>query len=1327
MAVSVNNSLSDFLEQSLILEKNSLETISKINDAVVSTEDTVTLTLTDPNDSSQTKTYQIPSFGYLKNAITRLDANISNMSNITSSGSSIRLSDGTYRKIIATKLPSEAPTITTVNNVTNFEFKSNWFFEDLLNPRLYISWDLSDQISSDTTNVIVQRYLLKCNNPLKITIFNRSFKGKNNINYSDFVKTLVKYQIQYTVDEDVRQLPPRQKRYSGEFTVLRTTLPKADYNGKVTKNYKLSTIEYTDNNTTLTNSRKLAVGDYLEVVTNPVTTRYKVTYVDTNTNQVQLSLIEGGEPVTIGTKLKIYSAQDTDVNIEIPVGYGEREVIFMKPVDPDSQIPANDWSPGVGFYTNELTYTDSKNQKTTLAKFYQSTVVDFGQVMLSYAIDYYPTVKEGRTPTKPTLIQSNFKVIRINDHLTENYDTIQSLVSSKQTANSNLSTINDKVAAQKIYLQTTSFVTEADKSEAYNTLASLISQQYSASQEYYSYVNQLSSLTSENGYIEPKYRVRGFWSIPNPVTSAQTGEQKIIKFKVRYRYLSENGTQNDIEEYPIVNSQNTVVATAKFSNWIEFETKCRSRILSNGEYKWADVDVTDENDVKINQLDIPIRSGESVEIQVKSVSEAGWPSNPLTSSWSNSVVVNFSDYSNLTQADTSSYIQQNMVDAALATYANTTQNVSEHMNTSFYTNDKYFAHTAETITSGFLTDEQTPITLYDKLKDLNTQISTLNDKLNRASVGMIVTVTDEDNKVYTLTEGSTTYIYAGDYTTAKKSIDSSEQTGAIITKTFQIGIRPDGDSVLDILSKVVGNRTSMCPSSRAYNYTQGEEPEDTTTTTSSSSSSTYVATNTTAEEREKILNSFNFSSSGNSSYMDFINREKHLMDGVTTITATTSDIVKGVSNTYGLITADTSTGISVHKPDYEVDYELYNYLNSYELYDNVINPKSIASAYYATRGRYDLVPINLTNSDIIDYQVASPNMYQSAQCCGQFVYCRFTNIDGTMNLYANALDNNQYGLYDDLSFFAESEITYGGEKNALIWSMLYKQRVGGRYTISKTRIAKDFMSLIGEEINNVTEDADFYENVSLVMNRLPITYNTQSSTSSVSNNTTLLTRLANSEDISNNTRYNTLLTNRLKNDSGTKNATYTIKPKIQNAYGFGNIVDNIPRKDGCSPCYLTTHKIGYESKDRYAEGEDSCNSFLFLSPSSHSSIQVSGDTSTSSKTIESSDVIYIPMVFQYRMEDINGYIFGDSSYNTYTDVVQKTKYANIIGLDIWSDVLADLPKQYDIIVYATYGGTTLNTVNTIQTNTVTQSVLNAANLANLGNVTLLNKSVLTSH
>ena len=157
-----------------------------------------------------------------------------------------------------------------------------------------------------------------------------------------------------------------------------------------------------------------------------------------------------------------------------------------------------------------------------------------------------------------------------------------------------------------------------------------------------------------------------------------------------------------------------------------------------------------------------------------------------------------------------------------------------------------------------------------------------------------------------------------------------------------------------------------------------------------------------------------------------------------------------------------------------------------------------------------------------------------------------------------------------------------------------------------------------------------------------------------------------------------------------KNATLNmIEPKIQAAYGFSDLgrilnlnIDGYLSMDDGS--FITTHKIGYEDCDRYRIGETSCDSFLFLSPINHSKIQVNGDTNRSNVFIKSNESLKVPIIYQYRMEDYNGHIFGNPSYKSTNEIVKNTKYANIIGVDIWMNTLSDTPKQYDIVVYSTY-------------------------------------------
>ena len=1127
------------------------------------------------------------------------------MTNITDgAGSRIRLSDGTYRKIIASKVPSEAPTITHVDNITNFNFKSNWFFEDMLNPSLYITWDMSNQISPETERVMIQRYILKCDTQAKIDAFNKDLKGRNDIDYKGFLTFLLNNRIKYTLDDEIKDLPPRSRRYFGTFSVIRIDMEK-DLSGNNVKRYILDSLEFTDTRSGFENTRLLSVGDFVEVNSNPTTTRFEVIFVDSAENKIGLKCIEGGEGVRIGADtLKISASQDTLVSADIPVGFDEREVIFVKSIDPDSNIPSTKWSPGVAFYSNELTYVDDSGATQTLQKFYQRNVVDFGQVLLSYATDYYPSIREGIIPNKPVLNyasgEGDFKIVQINTQLTEAADdeTFRSLVSDKIKVQSELDNIANEIAKQKELIQTTQYVSTNDKLKEQSKLNTLIDNQSILSSNYNSIVNNIKARYESGSVVAPKYRIRGFWDIPDSKISSSSGEQKIIKFKIRYRYLSEYGNANKEEEFTYTSGNASI--TGRFSNWNEIETKLRGRVKTSSGWEWEKIDTSNPDVVNINQLDIPINPGEQVEIQVKSVSEAGWPSNPLESDWSDSIVVAFSDFAELEADDLSELISQNRVDAAVANVTKMFSGNAAHMSSSFYTNDKYFAHTAESITSGFLSPEQTPITLYDKLQDLQNQITMIIEQINSTVGDIIVTLFDnaDEQKIYTLSEGETTYINAGDYLSALKSQGVDKPQGEIVTKTFYLDISSDTQSGLFLFSKLGGNRFSMCPST--------------------------------------------------------ISKQENNEEG---------------------------TG------------------NAYGDYDNVINPSTTSNTYYKEQGRYDLVPINLTNPEVIDFQIGSPSMYQSAQCRGQFVYSRFRNIGDTFNMYANKSSVLGKPDFDENALFTDSENTYDISDDTV--------------DIAKKQI-EIYNQLTGSNINKV---GDGIENI---IYRLPKTWKKPDSApvKNLKNNRTLV-RINNLTDKSATAiaKSMTRVSARLSKLSNENSSLFTIIPKIQSAYGFadlGKIYEDklsvFDKNDENGTTYITTHKIGYEDRDKLATGPNSCNSYLFLSPVNHSEIQVDGDTLDSTKSLKGNESLRVPIIYQFRMTDAKGDIFGNRSIGTNeaSAIVKNTKYANIIGIDIWTDRNALKPKQYDIIVYSTYGSTLDTNTNKTKTSS-TQTLVSTVN------------------
>ena len=626
MAVKISNTLSDYHEQSMILQKNYLETLSKINDATSSDKDYITLNITDVNDPNVIHAYQIPSFGYLKKSIDRLDKTMRNFMNISGkSNSKIRLEDGTY-KIVTATIPSDPKPIEQLKPISNFGIKSNWFFEDLLNPCLFVSLDLTDQVDVDTQKVIVQRFIITCNTDLEKQEFKELYAGKSDIDYDTFIS---KFQHNMIYDEDIRQLQPRYKQFSGVFTIKNSEKPTYDYEGNIRKIYTLDTDEYVDNFTGL--SRKLVMGDILETCDPDynVTARYEI--VEIEGKKVVLELKEGIAGLLTGTKLKIKSSVNDNVILDIPVGYNEREVVFVKPIDPISNIPAGKWSKGVGFITNNLTtdmFSYPNGDDMRLQDFYKKHVIDFGQVILSYAKDYYPSIREAIKPNVPNLIPSNFKVFCTNEHLIDN------------TTKTELLRLIDR--KNKL-----SEDTPIKNIEGYKQI-----------------LEDIDNITRHLVNYSPTFSVKGMWEVPEPKRSNSSDNQEVVGFKMKYRYISKDDVKTETKSIPLT-TENGLNISVNLSDWNEVRLKTRERIQDkNGEYIWADVDIEDSDTVKFNECNIPIHPGERVEIQIKSLSEAGWPANPIESDWSNSLIVDFDD-SLLSYLDIQSVINQNRVDIAV--------------------------------------------------------------------------------------------------------------------------------------------------------------------------------------------------------------------------------------------------------------------------------------------------------------------------------------------------------------------------------------------------------------------------------------------------------------------------------------------------------------------------------------------------------------------------------------------------------------------------------------------------------------------------------------
>lgn len=812
--MSAHNSISQLLEQFLELNTNSLETFNRINEAITTDKETVTVDLYNPNDSSM-KSVQIPAFGYLKREIERLNNNVESISGVEGGASSVRLKDGSFRKIFTKRLKGPSKPITSLSAPTQFNTKLNEFFEDFLNPLLTIKLDISGQIPVETERIYVERFIFNNGDALTADRFDATYKGANELKYAAFKSDLADLGLDYYLDSEVVEMPIRTVQYYGDFDVTkisneqRSQIVDGITQNKTIKLFTLNKLSYSDSTRGIYDTEVLKVSDSLVVNSGELKTRYVVKSIDSSTYQIELELVEGYEAIKIGaSQLSIYKDIDINLGIEINVGFDERQVVFIKPIDSVSNIPANEYSPGIGFYSNELVINDAAGSRLTLAEYYKNEVADFGQFIKSLSVDYIPPSSVGITPQSPVVAADGLKVVQINKHLTDNTTTkkISQLKSDKIATDQNIKSLDQSIKDKKQQLNTKKFKSSVERDKQTNELRSLVSQRESESNLYTSLVSDIKSSADSIGIksISPKFRVRGFWPIPEPRTIGNQVSQEIVQFKIRYRYASTSGKTSQVDQIEFNDTTNGTTKTAAFSNWVEVAGPVRKRKKGdNGKYTWITESEEDSQAVNFNSLDLPINTGEVIEIMVKSVSEAGFPANPVESEWSDIVKIEFPE-GELSMDSLGEIVKSNEIDKLKVDINNdlASAGVYRHSSDSFTAGDTYFAHNASTVSSGFLTSGQSPISVYDKLVELQNEIVRLKEKIDGSIGELEVRIIDELGNVTNVTNNSTVSLFAGYYV---DELPDTNFKGHIVTKNFKIELSNSKATNLELAARILGD------------------------------------------------------------------------------------------------------------------------------------------------------------------------------------------------------------------------------------------------------------------------------------------------------------------------------------------------------------------------------------------------------------------------------------------------------------------------------------------------------------------------------------------
>ena len=740
----VKNSFNSFLDQVMNIQANSSALLTALTQITSSTADQITVTQIDQNNNPVS--VNIPTIMAMQNEIQILQQAIRTLSSIDQRGAIIQTDPVTSQKIIVVDLNREPNQIPNLNTISTFTSEKNWFFDNLLNPALKVSIDLTGKIDTSVRQVISRRYIinfdLDTNDQISdigqdaINLFNQTFKGRNNIGTTELETWLVNTQgvrpyngstIYY--DEETINLDPNALQYDGFFTILST------YEDTINMEiwYLLDTITYQEVATGI--NHNLIVGDEVIINNSTATTRLEIVEINNSASQimVRFEIVEGNDPYPVGilNGLRFYSPVLTNNIVEIPIGFNEYNVIFLKAINTDNYLASRNWSNGVAFYTNDLNLSSSSGigaNGINMQTYYLNNVSDYG-TMLQDVVDRFIPRTLGLIPNAPVLNTSNFKVSQTNTHLTNtpNLDTNRQLNDTVKSLRSQLNELNNTITTKRQALATKIYKSPKDQQADQQALNTLIAQSTSISQQINTTVSQILSNTAVDPTAEPEYAVVGFWDMPAPIQDGRTRPQEVIQFRIEYKYSAIDGQEPPSEIFKF-NSSSGVINVV-FSPWTPIITDIRSRSFDTTTQTlvWDAENLSDIDTPNINSILLPLHPNEQVDIRVLSISEAGYPESIIESDWSNTITIQFPN--SLIQArNPADLIQQNAQEEDIINRITTDFNnlgLSDHLADQMTVNNKLYVHLADNVaikdSSGNIISVTTKITQLENSENVQAE------------------------------------------------------------------------------------------------------------------------------------------------------------------------------------------------------------------------------------------------------------------------------------------------------------------------------------------------------------------------------------------------------------------------------------------------------------------------------------------------------------------------------------------------------------------------------------------------------------------------------
>lgn len=804
------NILADQLADVNRLENNSLSVLQGFSEVVTGSADSVTFTT--KNADGTTTNATLPTNGKIGRDVSALQQSFTQI--VGNSGDIIVSLDGgnTYTELQMREYKTSQPAITDIQNSGINVVVGNMDIEKLVTPATRFAVTLPSAYSRATDAKVRKVKLVTKLDASGSEIIDQI----TSYTYEYVIGYLESKGYSYELYEGFVKTEPYKTRYSGSFDVLTLT-----YNNDGTTTVQLSSKKYSDDGGVVTLSRELAQGDIV------VTAKGDAVFIVTKeliNNTFILTRQSGFGVITTGAKaLEYQQAIDTSVRklVNIPVSGGERSIIYVSTINNNTGA-SSPMSLGIPFKSSAYTVLFN-GFSYTFDTFFASKCTDVGSYITSLTKDATINAADGIVPPKPTaptgspysMSAPGFNIVQTNGHITSSIvgDELKKAQAKKQTVSSQINQLNSKISEINARIQKGGYKSQSEQDRDTAVLQQTTNQKALATKEYEALVLQINSTASTSNISNtvPLYALMGFFPVTEPVNADGT-TQRIVQYHIRYKKVAlDNGAVSSL-------SVNMDGQSGIISPWVDVFTTPLKKYYdtTQGKYVWPENNISSSDVNNINQVEIPVVYGEGIEFQWQAISEAGYPSNPLVSPWSDIVRINYDK--KLSSGDQIKDIVSTNADDLVKVEINNilqTQGITAVASKSFTEKDQYFTTDADSVYSGFRTsDSQAAISLKSKLLEYETSIKALTEIITRKTLLPTIDIYDPANpaNVVSLYKYATAEVFAGYYTDIV-DITNAANYGTIAEKTFYLRIANNNAQPMDIQSLYPGQTSSTVSSS----------------------------------------------------------------------------------------------------------------------------------------------------------------------------------------------------------------------------------------------------------------------------------------------------------------------------------------------------------------------------------------------------------------------------------------------------------------------------------------------------------------------------------